>query len=692
MTTVDESGDAVSAEAAPPEPPAPSPPPEPTPEPPARPIRPDIENPWGVAARSVALGALIGVSLLYWSQMAIGGRWVVPFVSENQLEMPQRMRLIWGMVISGVLGALVTGGVTFVAHRRRWGLDRVERWLWFLSPALLLPFLPQIFRFKPWKDHPELLLPLLLVLSLVAEVLFTRAFASVPGIVKDKLGKVASIVREKAPPFLKRHGPLIVVCLAVTGYVVFFGFYNVRWHHKMKTHNFDLAIDNNLIFSALKGAHMESTVTQGNNPGQYLATHAKLGQYVILPIYALYPKPETLIVIQGLLLGLGALPLFGFAKRFVSSWMAVGISLCYLAYHPLHCANFCESKYLSLSGFFVIATFWAIEYKRPVLYGLAFVCAMLMREDVPIGLAVGGIVLLLSGRRPLYGSITIVVSLVWFLVLRSLMDKAGSWWFPSMYKGLWSPGQEGYGSVLKTVLTNPLFVLNKVIEKDKVIYLMHLLVPLAFLPARRWYLWAAFIPGTALTLFVTDYKPIFGYSFQYVMHWVPYLFMAVPIALWAIQKTTEDGPFRARGAFMAMALATSTMSYNYGAFARRTGSVKGGYFYIDFTVSEAEEQRYAELKEIIRDIPPDASVVATEQVGPHVSSRKLMYALRRGVYDAEYMLAAKSELDFEQTRKLFTDAVKSNKYGVIKRVGEFVLLKKGSDPAPNAQLIADWKL
>lgn len=670
------------------EPPAPVIPP---PEPP-RPPRPDSENPWGIVSRSLALGTLIAVSILQWSQLALGGRWVVPFISENQLEMSQRMRLIWGMAIVGILGGIATGVLAFFAQRRRWGIANVERWLWFLSPLILFPFLPQLFRFKPWKDHPEILLPLLLVVALVTELLVGRSLASVPDKLKGWLRALADRVRTKAPAFLKKHGPLLVVLVATTGYILFMGFYGVRWHHKMKTHNFDLAIDNNLIFSALKGAHMESTVTQGNNPGQYLATHAKLGQYVILPIYALYPRPETLIVIQGALCGLGALPLFGFAKRFVSSWMATGIALAYLAYHPLHSANFCESKYLSLSGFFVIATFWATEYRRPVLYGLAFVCAMLMREDVPVGLAVGGLVLLLSGRRPVYGVITLVVSVVWFLVLRSLMDRAGSWWFPGMYKGLWSPGQEGYGSVVKTVITNPLFVLNKVIEKDKLIYLLHLLVPLAFLPARRWYLWAAFLPGTALTLFVTDYKPIYGYSFQYVMHWVPYLFLAVPVALHAIEKASQNGPLRARAALVAMGLSTAVMSYNYGAFARRTSSVKGGYFYIDFTVSADEVKRYAELKSIIAEIPPDASVVASEQVGPHVSSRRLMYALRRGVYNAEYMLAAKSELDFEQTRKLFTESVKSGKYGVLKRVGEFVLLKRGHDPAENQKLVDDWKL
>ena len=480
--------------------------------------------------------------------------------------------------------------------------------------------------------------------------------------------------------------------LAATAfYVAFMSFYNLRWHHKLKTHNFDLSIDNNLIYSALKGAHMQSTVSFGAKADQYLAAHAKLGQYVILPVYALFPKPETLIVIQSALLGLGALPLFGFARRFVSGWAAALIALAYLAYHPLHCANFVESKYLSLSGFFVLATFWAIETKRWIPFVLAFLGATLMREDVPIGLAMGGALLLLTGHRPKVGLGMAIVSSIWFVVLRFvIMDRAGSWWFPEMYKGLWSPGQQGFGSVVKTLLTNPLFVLNEVLEKDKLLFVLHLVVPLAFLPLRRWYLWVAVVPGTVLTLLATDYKPLHGYSFQYVMHWVPYLFLATPLALKAI--SAEQGVARARAVLVAMGLATSALSYNYGAFARRPDSVKGGYFAIDFGYSAEERQRYAELQRVIRGIPADASVVATENVGPHVSSRRFMYAMRRGVYDAQFMLAGRSELDFEQTRKLFTDAVKTGSYGVVAREGDFVLLEKGHDAAGNAQLAQDWKL
>jgi len=36
--------------------------------------------------------------------------------------------------------------------------------------------------------------------------------------------------------------------------------------------------------------------------------------------------------------------------------------------------------------------------------------------------------------------------------------------------------------------------------------------------------------------------------------------------------------------------------------------------------------------------------------------------------------------------------VKTGKYGVLKRQGDFVLLQKGHDTSGNAALVADWKL
>ncbi len=218
-----------------------------------------------------------------------------------------------------------------------------------------------------------------------------------------------------------------------------------------------------------------------------------------------------------------------------------------------------------------------------------------MREDVPVGMAVIGAFLLVSGHRPMPGLILATVSTVYFLLLRFyVMEEAGSWWFPNMYKELWADGEKGFKSVVKTLLTNPLFTLNKLIIEKKLVYLMHLLVPIAFLPVRRWYLWAAFIPGTVLTLLVTNYDPPVTFSFHYVMHWAPYLFMASVVALKMIRD--ERGAHRMYAAAAAMVASTLVLTYNYGAFTTRNGSFKGQFNKIEFTYTEAERARYAALR------------------------------------------------------------------------------------------------
>jgi hypothetical protein len=304
-----------------------------------------------------------------------------------------------------------------------------------------------------------------------------------------------------------------------------------------------------------------------------------------------------------------------------------------------------------------------------------------------------GSFLFLSGYRPKIGLMMALVSGVWFLVLRfGIMDHVGSWWFPSMYKSLWAPGESGFRSVAKTLVSNPLFVIDQLLIERKVYYLLHLLVPIAFLPARRWYLWAAFLPGGLLTLLATDYKPPTMFTFQYVMHWAPYLFAAVPVALAAIARRPDAGPVRARAAVGAMLFASAVLTYNYGAFPAREKTFRGGYSTIEFFYNERERERYAELQEIIRHIPADAKVAATERVGPHVSSRKTLYAMRNGPHDADYILAWKRQLKMAKTLPTLRAALVRGEFGVFKRVGEFALFKRGHDTSDNRQLMTDWRL
>ena len=272
------------------------------------------------------------------------------------------------------------------------------------------------------------------------------------------------------------------------------------------------------------------------------------------------------------------------------------------------------------------------------------------------------------------------------------MEEAGDWWFPTMYKEFWADGEHGFRSVIKTLITNPLFVIAKMAIEKKVIYLAHLLTPLAFLPLRRWYLWLSLIPGILLTLLVTNYDPPIQFSFHYVMHWAPYLFMASVLALVAIGKSPDLGPLRQRAALFTLCGASAVLSFNYGAFAMRENSFKGGFHQVEFFYTEAEDQRYQRLIELIKDIPKDATVAATEKVGPHLSSRRILHTMRTGPHGAQWIVASSKELKLSKTKQSLRAVLDHNEYGVVKRSGDFAIFKKGYATDGNAKLIREWGL
>lgn len=651
------------------------------------PTAPGPRHPWGIVARCLALSALLGMAFVYFGQFSINADWVTGFLDRNELEMPRRMLLI----VSGIAGAVLFVGVASVMLGRAWlarfPLARVERWLWVISPLIVLPTLPLAFDARAWAGHHQVLLTVLVPVLFTIEVLVTRSVLALAD-ERPRWPKIAA----RSTALWRKHAPLLVVALAAAGYAVFVGYYLVRWHLELQTHTFDLSVENNLMYGGLKGVFGRVSVSQGADMPNAVAGSGEYGAYLLLPVYALVPRAETLLVAQSAFVGLTALPLFGFARRFVSPWTSAIVALAYLAYYPMHAASFGDPTLLEAGAFFVVVAAWAAERKRWIWLWLAFAFGAAMHANASIGFGVLGLVLLLTGHRPKSGAVIAALSALWFVIVHfAIVHRGGDWWFSGAYRELSGAGERGFGNVFATVVLNPLYLLDQIIEKDKVAYVLHLMVPLAFLPVRRWWLWAAFVPGAIVTLLVSSYAPATELSSRYVFFWIPYLFLAVPLALASIRERSEHGVAHLRGAVAALAFSSVVLSYNYGVFARREGSVKAGNEAISFLVTPRQVQRYSELRAAIGAIPGAASVSATDNVGPHVSARLRVYALRYGTFNADYLLAGRTELALGETRKVLRAALDSA-YGVARRSGEFVLLKRGSDKKDNAALVKDWKL
>ncbi len=637
-------------------------------------------------AASLALLAAAGASFgLFCAMAAMGAHEVTAFVSKNVLSGEERMRMLLAFA-AGLVGPAAVGAAVALRGGAG-GAAAVRRVADLAAPLAASALVPSLLSYQAWYAKPLPYLVQLVLFVALLEFGARRAAAALPDFFADGAGRLAA--RWGRP--LRGRGALVVVVLAAAAYAWFAARYTLLSHRRFATASFDLGINVNWMYNALHGQPFRCTVLYGPNGGNFIANHAILASYFLwLPFYALKPGAEVFLIYQAVLMGFAAVPLYLFASTQLPRLSAAVVALAYLMFAPMHGPNFYDFHELPIAVFFHFSLYYAIAKRRYALAWAAVVVIFLVREDTPVGLAVLGIFLLVSGLRPRFGLALAVASVAWFITIKFIiMPAAGTWWFANIYQDLMPAGERSYGGIIKTLATNPAFVVRSIWTDEKLTYFLHLFAPLALLPARRPGLLFLAAPGAFFTLLTTGYAPTLSIAFQYTTHWIPYLFAASVLAL----RLLGEGPggvARRRGALATMAAAVLLHSYVFGAILQRNTFV-GGFQKVEFSMSPAEEQRYREFKEIAALIPPEASVTSTEGENAHLAARMTSYSLRMYQGDSDYMLLHKPQMG-GTTTSLARDAFSRNPYGLVARVGAYFLFKKGHDSPETAAAKAELGL
>jgi uncharacterized membrane protein len=627
---------------------------------------------WTVpVARSLATlaGAGASAALFGWSFTLSGG--LTAFLTKNEVTHVEGQRALVALAAGAAAPALVA---LLAAGRGGGGAARLGRAADVASPFAVLFALPALFDYAAWHDAPLTYLVALTLVALGFERLLHRALVALGPDAFE--GAARAYARRRR--LWGRWAPLAVVLAAAAGYAAYMGHYSLLNHRRFGTSSFDLAIYDNLIFNATRGEPFRTTILFGPGGGNNLASHAEFAVVAFAPVYALFPRAETLLVLQSVLLGFAAVPLYLFAATQVPRWTAALVACAYLFYAPLHGPNFYDFHWLPLAVFFHFWLYYAIATRRTWLVVGALAMLYALREDIAVGLTALGVFLALTGARPRLGTALAAVSALWFVVDKFvIMPWAGKWWFANMYKDLFPKGESGYGSILKTIATNPFYTLSTLLKEGKVVYLLHLLAPLALLPARRLSLLLLASHAVLFTVLTTGYAPTISIAFQYTTHWIPYLFGGAVLVLRRLGA--EGGAARRRAALGAVCLATLSHSYVFGAVLQRHVFV-GGFRKIAFDMGADEWRRYHSFREVAALIPREATVAATDAESPHVSARPTAYSLRDHHGDAEYLLVSKDGLDYGGARKNLEDALGRNVYGLVKRDAYgLYLFKRGAE-------------
>ncbi len=635
--------------------------------------------------------ALVGFSLglCLWEIWFSNG--LYEFVVTNG---PTRERGL-SAVISAAVGATVFAllALGLLAWRRLLRGDVIERLGRRLSPVALAALLPLMFRWRFWQGGREVIfLLLVLVLVFSAQKLVQVALATEPIFGRHRFLDLALADGAALRRWGGRWLPFTIVLIAAAVYAIYFAYFTVVHHRNVLSSSLDLGLEENVIWNALHSGALFRTTPYGGPTGNLVGEHAAYLSYVIAPIYAIHQSAETILILQAVLIGGAAIPLYLVARKYLGPWLSCLVAVWYVFYPPLHGSNLYDFHYPPLAPFFLWFTLYFVLARRTVLAFIFAVLTLSVREDVSIGLVICGLFLMLTNRRARAGLLLAAAGALYFVAMKMVimpLQRGGQEAFIHQYAGLVPEGSRGFGGVLKTVIGNPVFTLGVVLERDKLIYLLEIFLPLAFFPLRRAVGLLCCVPGFLFTLLSTGYRPLYQISFQYTAHWTSYLFIALIANLaWMGHEASSRG--RAGTAWkrawvVAISLAVLTTSYQLGALIQHNDA-HGGFGVYHFGTTAEDRERRRTLYELLAMVPPKAKIVSSEDIVPQVSNRAFAYTLRMGIADADYLLFSIPPGGDERTKVL--EVLPRGTFGVVAERGEFVLAKRGYSTGLNAGVLA----
>jgi uncharacterized membrane protein len=654
-----------------------------------------------LSARSFGLLGVGGASSGFALGLAATPGSVTRYLEANQLPIHARHVLLAAML--GCAAVAVLAGAAYLAANgvRAGAAGRLYHATRRLAPLYLVGFLALLFRWEAWRGHDLPFLALVAGFGLAAWTAAMSAMRAGPFAWEVGVASRLRGLRERIDahlPHLFPSLPFALVLAGAIGYACYFGIYTYCSYYSLRS-GYDLGIYDSLLWNMLHGGSFFKT-PPWTGPGKtYFGNHAELFAYALLPIYALRQNGGTLLLIQAAFLGSAAIPLYKLARKHTDRWPACILALSYLLYPALHGENLFEFHFLPLAPFLLWWTWTLLESRRDGWAALFVFLTLTVHEDVSAWIAVLGVYFLLSGRRPKAGLLIAVVGTAWWYTLKFVVMPriGGGESLTDVFKDLIPPGGKGFRSVVLTVLGNPAFTMSTLAETSKLVYLLQILLPLAFIPFRRPIGLLLGIPGFFFTVLSTHYGPRVSISFQYSAPWIAFLFPGVALGLeWLNTRGAADaqqaGPAVKPqcAALVALLCLAVPVSYQFGAVFQQHNSWGGPIQYV-FGVGSQGKSRHQAAERLVHLLPPRAKVSGSAFTTPYISNRPNAYNMTIGIFDAEYIFFPSEPADLiADERGTVTRLLQSGEFGVVAIEPPFAMAKRGHARDLNAKLVARW--
>jgi uncharacterized membrane protein len=451
------------------------------------------------------------------------------------------------------------------------------------------------------------------------------------------LGSIRQVSR-RFEAFLSqgRNAEIFVVCL-VLAYTVFFSVMTTLRYLSLHASAYDLGIYNQSMYTAARsGRFFYYTADLPANPkGSIFGAHFSPVFILILPVYALFPRVETMLAIQSFALALGAVPVFLVTRRLISIKVAMLLSVLYLLSPLIQGVNWFDFHPEAFIPVGFLTAIYAMEAKKPWLYFVGILVSVSSLEFMPALTGLYSLIVLFDNRASLITQLKVrkfvergpmaLVSLLISIGWAVLAVFAVGFFNPTqtfLFGGanFWTVlGASSLVTVPIQALLNPVRAVNALSYELplKVGFLVLLLSPFALFLSRAFRFVILTVPWT-FVLLMSNQTSYYQFNDQYVALFVPFFFAGM-IYGWSNLRWKNQSHRRLLRNLklfsIALGIIVLLLATPFSGVPFVGSSVFG---YRGFPTVGYHEQLVAQ---VISLMPADASVLTQGNIFPLVSSR-----------------------------------------------------------------------
>lgn len=468
----------------------------------------------------------------------------------------------------------------------------------------------------------------------------------------------------------------IALVFLILLYIGFFSYLSLIRHNSLNSNYFDLAIMDQTVYNTSRGRILELTNPQGINNFKRMAIHNDIVMALLAPFYHIYSGPQTLLVIQVIVVALGAIPIYLLCKLLLKSkYLGIIFAFAYLMYPPLQRANIFDFHAVVLATAFLLFMFYFFSVKKYWLSIIFFILSIFSKEQIPLTTAAFASVMWIFAykendkKKLFFSSLIFVISLLWFIASIWIIApyfRQEQHFALSRYQSL----GDGPTEIIINFLTKPGLYFSLIFNIDNFNYLLLLLSPLAFFSLFSPIILLIALPEFMIN-FLSNFWAMRSINFHYTAIITPFVFIS---AIFGAKEIIKRRILDVKKISILLIIFTLVMSYDKGLLPYSKDSPLN-----KFLKQRKEINSVKIWKEKLKN--ENISVSVTEKLGPHFSQRIKVYRFSASYKYSDYILILRNDiyydwLDKKQAIKDYEKLKTDKGYNMIYKDNDLEVYKK----------------